>query len=50
MSTRTTTAGPRVDANWVDPTRSTKSTATLRSWPPSSVPYSSARRATSSPT
>ena len=34
----------------VEPTRSTNSTATSRSWPPSSVPRSSARRATSSPT
>ena len=40
----------RVAASCVEPTRSTKSTATSRSWPPSSVPRSSARRATSSPT
>ena len=42
--------GGRVAASCVEPTRSTKSTATSRSWPPSSVPRSSARRATSSPT
>jgi topoisomerase IA-like protein len=50
LSRITTSPGGRVDASCVEPTRSMNSTATSRSWPPSSVPRSSARRATSSPT
>ena len=42
--------GGRVAASSVEPTRSMNRTATSRSWPPSSVPRSRARRATSSPT
>ena len=50
LSRWTTSAGGRVAASCVEPTRSTNSTATSRSCPPNSVPRSRARRATSSPT